>query len=726
MSKYWLILFLALAIAGLRTTLCEAQSRLVSQYASKPHLEPSDAEVPVVTGGVATSFEKAELGPFDNLHTEVGTWTVASGKTVIDDKHAKSGNKCLHLTGGKKTTVVLKLKEKLGAECKLTFWAERWTSRKPFAFRIHCKTENGWSLAYDGNQHVRVGRAFLSQVSVVLSDATTTHLKFEVQSPPGTGILIDDLSVAATEPQRITLAEVIPVVLPALVNAEACPLLKIRIETSGSKNPIKLTSVSAALRASMGSITSVAVYATGKEAVFRPTKMFGKPFHVPDDSGKPMSEPPTLVQKTSTDTQILIRSNLMGPYELAEGENFFWLSCRLAKHADIDHTISASCHTLKFSNGATYQFANQMHEQRIGVALRTGGDDGVHTYRIPGLAKTPHKTLIAVYDVRRRSGRDLPGDIDVGMSRSSDGGRTWEPMKVIMDMGKTPKWNYDGIGDPAILVDQRTGTIWVAATWSHGNRSWRGSGPGINPEATGQLMLVKSIDDGLTWSDPINITAQIKRPEWSFVLQGPGKGITMQNGTIVFAAQYQDAPEKRRLPHSTIIYSHDQGTTWKIGNGAFDDTTEAQVIEVEPGVLMLNCRYNRAGVRVVMTTRDMGKTWQAHASSQNALIEPNACMGSLIDVGAETGATDANWLLFSNPDHPSRRTRITIKASPDRGMNWPTKHQLLLDELPSAGYSCMAMIDRETIGILYEGSLAHMTFQRIPLSEVIQPKGGDR
>ena len=200
----------------------------------------------------------------------------------------------------------------------------------------------------------------------------------------------------------------------------------------------------------------------------------------------------------------------------------------------------------------------------------------------------------------------------------------------------------------------------------------------------------------------------------------------MQNGTIVFAAQYQDSPEKRRLPHSTIIYSHDQGTTWKIGNGAFDDTTEAQVIEVEPGVLMLNCRYNRAGVRVVMTTRDMGKTWQAHASSQNALIEPNACMGSLIDVGAETGATDADWLLFSNPDHPSRRTRITIKASPDRGMNWPTQHQLLLDELPSAGYSCMAMIDRETIGILYEGSQAHMTFQRIPLSEVIQPKGGDR
>ena len=35
-----------------------------------------------------------------------------------------------------------------------------------------------------------------------------------------------------------------------------------------------------------------------------------------------------------------------------------------------------------------------------------------------------------------------------------------------------------GVGDPAVLVDRETNTIWVAATWSHGNRSWRGSGPG--------------------------------------------------------------------------------------------------------------------------------------------------------------------------------------------------------------------------------------------------------
>ena len=178
----------------------------------------------------------------------------------------------------------------------------------------------------------------------------------------------------------------------------------------------------------------------------------------------------------------------------------------------------------------------------MGIAVRSGGDDGVHTYRIPGLATTNKGTLIGVYDIRRDKGRDLPGNIDVGMSRSTDGGLTWQPMRIIMDMGDDPKFNGEGIGDPSILVDRKTGTIWVSATWAHGNRSWNGSGPGLEPVETGQWIMVKSDDDGVNWSDPINITKQVKKPAWSFLLQGPGKGITMSDGTIVFPAQFQDPP----------------------------------------------------------------------------------------------------------------------------------------------------------------------------------------
>lgn len=75
------------------------------------------------------------------------------------------------------------------------------------------------------------------------------------------------------------------------------------------------------------------------------------------------------------------------------------------------------------------------------------------------------ETLIAVYDVRRNASTHLQGDIDVGMNRSTDRGKAWEPMKIIMDMGE---WGgklaqENGIGNPAILVDHHTNTIWVVA-----------------------------------------------------------------------------------------------------------------------------------------------------------------------------------------------------------------------------------------------------------------------
>jgi sialate O-acetylesterase len=95
-------------------------------------------------------------------------------------------------------------------------------------------------------------------------------------------------------------------------------------------------------------------------------------------------------------------------------------------------------------------------------------------------------------------------------------------------------------------------------------------------------------------------------------------------------------------------------------------------------------------------------------------------MASLINVDREVGRDVGGWLLFSNPDSTRGRHHITIKASPDRGRTWPREHRLLLDEGNSAGYSCMAMIDDKTVGILYEGSQAHMTFQRIPLRDLVR------
>ncbi|MCL4162882.1 UNVERIFIED_CONTAM: hypothetical protein GTU68_002512, partial [Idotea baltica] len=270
-------------------------------------------------------------------------------------------------------------------------------------------------------------------------------------------------------------------------------------------------------------------------------------------------------------------------------------------------------------------------------------------------------------------------------------------------------------GDPSVLVDGKTGTIWVAAVWAHGHpgeRNWWASKPGLSPHETSQFMLVKSQDDGLTWSQPINITSQIKDPKWHLLLQGPGKGITMSDGTLVFPAQFKDETE---IPHATIIYSSDRGETWKIGTGAKSNTTESQVVELEDGSLMLNMRDNRGGSRSVYTTRDMGKTWKEHATSRKALPEP-VCMASLI----KHAYRGKEYLLFSNPNSTEKRENMTIKLSKDMGNTWPEPYQILLDSGAGRGYSCMTSIDEETIGILYEGSQADLVFQKIKMAELLK------
>ena len=134
---------------------------------------------------------------------------------------------------------------------------------------------------------------------------------------------------------------------------------------------------------------------------------------------------------------------------------------------------------------------------------------------------------------------------------------------------------------------------------------------------------------------------------------------------------------------------------------------------------MLNMRDNRGGSRSVATTRDFGRTWTEHPSSRSALREP-VCMASLIAVKADENVLGRHILLFSNPDTQRGRHHITIKASLDDGLTWHEANQLLLDEDEGWGYSCLTMIDERTVGILYESSVAHITFQAIPLEAIVK------
>ena len=159
----------------------------------------------------------------------------------------------------------------------------------------------------------------------------------------------------------------------------------------------------------------------------------------------------------------------------------------------------------------------------MGIGVCHAGDDGSASFRIPGLVTTNKGTLLGVYDVRYNNSVDLQEHVDVGLSRSTDKGQTWEPMRIAMSFGETDGLpsGQNGVGDPSILVDERTNTVWVVAAWTHGMgnaRAWTNSMPGMTPDETAQLMMVKSTDDGRTWSEPINITSQVKNPSWCFLL----------------------------------------------------------------------------------------------------------------------------------------------------------------------------------------------------------------
>jgi len=492
---------------------------------------------------------------------------------------------------------------------------------------------------------------------------------------------------------------------PVLIGKDHNPVLRIQIDIAdGQRSPI-LREVVLSLAGSdqVEDVEQVSLFFTGSSPNF--------------DTKQPLVSSVTVQQQ--------IRFSLQT--QLQSGTNYFWISYRLAEQADLLHKLGAQLIALTIDKKTIENPDDSPTAlKRIALALRKHQQDGIHTYRIPGIVTTNTGALIAVYDNRRNGSVDLQEDVDVGMSRSTDGGQSWEPMKVIMDMGE---WGgkpqeENGIGDPAVLVDQQTNTIWVAGIWAHGHpgkRNWWASKQGIKPSETSQLMLTKSDDDGLTWSSPINLTPIVKDPKWHLLLQGPGRGISMKNGTLVFPAQYKD---ENGLPHSTILYSEDHGKNWELGTGAKSNTTESQVVELSDGALMLNMRDNRgngpkgkngSGSRSVAITKDLGKTWMEHPSSRQALIEP-VCNAGLL----KHSYKGEDLLLFINPHDKYVRQNMMIKVSMDEGMNWPNAYYTLIDEGRGRGYPSLTSIDENTIGLLYEGSQADLIFQKITLKELLK------
>lgn len=414
-----------------------------------------------------------------------------------------------------------------------------------------------------------------------------------------------------------------------------------------------------------------------------------------------------------------------GTRPLRRGENVFWLSCRLKATAGLGGRVAAVCTAVETSAG-TVEPLNRTPgvRHRVGVALRKHRDDGVHTYRIPTLATTAKGTLLCAYDMRRRMGRDLQEDIDIGLSRSTDGGRTWEAPRVIMDMGEyggLPQ-EQNGCSDPGMVVDRKTGEIFCFAVWmwgKPGKHQWNGDGsePGFEIGKSAQLLMVRSQDDGRTWSKPVNLTRVLKKEEWWLLAPAPNQGIQLPDGVLVMPMQGRDA---QGVPFATIMHSRDHGATWTVGNSAYRQGNECQAVQLGDGSIMLNMRNdNPDRFRAVYITRDLGQTWEPHPTNRSALIEPN-CNGSLYRMDYREGDEARHVLLFANPHTQEGRTHQTIQVSDDDGRSWPEHRHLLLDEGRGAGYPSLSRVDSRHVGIVYEGSQSHLVFERFTLDELLR------
>ena len=343
--------------------------------------------------------------------------------------------------------------------------------------------------------------------------------------------------------------------------------------------------------------------------------------------------------------------------------------------------------------------------------LFISGTEGFGRVRIPALIVSQKGTVLAFCEGRRKPS-GLTGDIEIVLKRSTDGGKTWQPVQIVADDGTNT------LGNPCPVVDQTTGTIWLPFTRSYGPDTEDQIVKGTSKETT-KVWLTKSTDDGATWAKPIDITESVRLPNWTWYGTGPGIGVQMPSGRLVVPSYHAEAGTGMYKSH--MIFSDDHGANWKLGDTIGDYTAECQVAVLSNGSLLLNARTIEGGgeFRTVATSTDGGATWSKPVLDKN-LSEPHSqgCIYVLSD-GKHDGR---RRLLFLNPPGPKRR-EITLRLSYDEGRTWPIAKKL---DPGHSAYACLALLPDGTIGCLYErgdkSAYEKITFARCTLDWLTDEK----
>ena len=338
--------------------------------------------------------------------------------------------------------------------------------------------------------------------------------------------------------------------------------------------------------------------------------------------------------------------------------------------------------------------------------LFVGGEGGYHSYRIPALITTTKGTVLAFVEGRKDSANDH-GHNEILLRRSLDGGRTWSAVQLVARDGT------NALNNPTAVVDRETGAVWLAVIRTSTKKYKDDQALSKARGRTSDMWMLRSDDEGATWSGPTDITASVNRPEWNRVVPGPGVGIELRSGRLLVPCNHVIG----NVATNHVIYSDDHGKSWRLGGSTDAKTDENQVVELADGSLMLNIRnYREKGHRGISLSQDAGLTWSPVVSDP-ALIEP-VCQASFIRY-TESPRFSKNRLLFSNPASLTDRIKLTVRMSYDEGKTWPVAKLL---NPGNSGYSCLTVLSDGNIGCLYEGgehsSIDKVSFARFSLAWV--------
>ena len=351
--------------------------------------------------------------------------------------------------------------------------------------------------------------------------------------------------------------------------------------------------------------------------------------------------------------------------------------------------------------------------------LFVSGEGGYKLYRIPGIVVTAAGTVLAYCEARRGDSGDW-GTIDVMLRRSTDGGKTWHPRQRLVhvegDLPLNPlaaAQNLDQPGEntvnnPVAIVDYEDGSLHFLYCLEYM-----------------RCFYMRSRDEGVTWTDPVEITSTFdafrSEYDWKVIAAGPGHGIQLRHGpnrgrlVVPVWLSLGTGEHAHRPSVASTIFSDDHGKTWRRGEIAVPDTpdsihpSETILVQLSDGRVMLNTRSESKQHRRLVTVGPDGAGGWSRPRFDDALLEP-ICMAAMVRVRRPRG-TQSGLIAFSNPHNLSRRlggevagrprdrVRMAVKLSYDEGRTWPV-HRIL--EQGFSGYSDLAALPDGRLLCFYE------------------------